>query len=133
MPVVEVAVVVGPVADRVEARRANSPKAVNVDRDRLPDRVAASHCRAIPVRGSEPCQLGVECPEGVVIDGPTAANADVVAVRADRDILVAQHRVASAQDGDDVPRRAASSAGEARGGGLNFLKVRSAIARGLEA
>ena len=68
-----------------------------------------------------------------MIDRATTTNADVIVVRSDRDVLVAEDRIAAAQNRYDIARVIGVGARvEPRGRRMNVLEVRAVVACRLE-
>ena len=103
------AVVVGAVVDRVAAHRAQRAHRIAVDANGRDTRLHVAllvgrEPRAGGILRREPASRVVEM-QRVVVHRTGGAQADVIAVGADRDELAAERRIAAPQDRDDVARR----------------------------
>src|SRR5215216_3618044 len=125
-------VIVCAIADRITPRRPKLAEAVDVDVNHGAKRVAFRFRIAIPRWCAESGQLHVVRMERIMIDGH-GSHTDMIIVRTNRHVLVFQHRIAAANDGNDVSRvfRIRTSR-KAPGSRKHVLEVSAILTSGLE-
>ena len=95
------AVIVGAVVDRIQTNTVRGVQAVEQRADLRP--LGVGHLTRLRVVCAALANDRVERADRVVVNG--SPDADMIVMRADRDVAIAQLRIAAAQNADDVVRR----------------------------